>query len=314
MSKPRAVILLFVDGVGVGPRDPATNPFARLAGTRLGRYRDEIPEVAVHSARGQDPLPLPDGGFWKPLDASLGVPGLPQSATGQATILTGVNAPRRAGRHVSAIPDRRVRELLEEDNIFRMLGRAGRRATFANAFTPAYFARKRPHISATTRSLMAAGMPLRRLEDLKAGRALFHDYTNESLRRGGASEEGDLVPALSGEEAADILFGLAREHDFTLHEHFLTDLAGHRGNDMERLEAARRIEELVEHLARGAARHGALVLVISDHGNLEDLTVRTHTMHPVPLLAWGPGAPEALEMATDLTHVTPAVLRSLGVA
>jgi 2,3-bisphosphoglycerate-independent phosphoglycerate mutase len=280
----------------VGPRDPASNPFARLTETRLGRFQDE----------GQGGA-LPDGGFWKPIDARLGVPGLPQSATGQATILTGVNAPRRVGRHVSAIPDRSVRELLEEDNLFRMLGRAGRRATFANAYTPAYFSRKRPHISATTRSLLAADVPLRRLEDLTAGRALFHDYTNEPLRKQGVSA------ARTAEEAAAILFALAREHDFTLHEHFLTDLAGHRGTDDERLEAARRIEALVEPLARGAEHHETLVLVVSDHGNLEDVRVRTHTVNPVPFLAWGPGSEAAVGMASDLTDVTPTILLILGI-
>src|SRR5262245_33794208 len=141
-GKPRArsVILLFVDGVGVGVRDPAVNPFATLETSRLGRFADEV-------SSAPSPIPLSDEGFWKPIDARLGVPGLPQSATGQATILTGKNAAHHAGRHVSAIPDRRVRELLEEDNLFAMLVRAGKRATFANAYTPAYFARKRPHIS-----------------------------------------------------------------------------------------------------------------------------------------------------------------------
>ena len=317
----------------------------------------------TRSLLGDDPASLPDGGYWKPLDARLGVPGLPQSATGQATILTGVNAPRRVGRHVSAIPDRRVRELLEEDNLFRMLGRAGRRATFANAYTPAYFARKRAHISATTRSLMAAGIPLRRLEDLRAGRALFHDYSNLWLReratigsaaRSAASsslsrrppgrpssiprtptdsgEPADLrmppayppapaplpeddastIPERTAQEAADILFGLAWDHHFVLHEHFLTDLAGHRGTDDERLAAAGRIEALVEPLARGAARHEVLVLVVSDHGNLESVTTRAHTLNPVPLLAWGPGAEQAVASASDLTHVVPAVMSALG--
>ena len=150
-------------------RDPAVNPFAQLEDTRLGRFFDEIPDGAGVQDRpdpdvGRDPggprasgalvrslrpIPLSDGGFWKPLDACLGVPGLPQSATGQATILSGKNAARRAGRHVSAIPDRRVRELLEEDNLFRTIARAGRRATFANAYMPGFFARRRPHISAT---------------------------------------------------------------------------------------------------------------------------------------------------------------------
>ena len=293
------VLLLFVDGVGVGSRDPAVNPFARSTGSLLGRFDDEI--------RLGDPLPLSPGGFWKPVDASLGVPGLPQSATGQATILTGVNAPARVGAHVSAIPTRRVRELLEEGTIFSRLARAGRRATFANAYTQAFFERKRPHISATTRSMLAAGLPFRRIEDLVAGKALFHDYTNRVLPYGAAS-----LPARSADEAAEILLGLAREHDFTLHEHFLTDLAGHRGSDDERTQAARRIEALVASISARADREGVLFLVVSDHGNLEDATVRTHTKNPVPFLAWGPGAEEALAQATDLTHVAPAILSALG--
>src|SRR5206468_520441 len=113
--------------------------------------------------------------------------------------------------------------------------------------------------------------------------------------------------------AAEILFRLAGEHDFTLHEHFLTDLAGHRGTDEERVEAAQRIEALIEPLARQAERREVLVLVVSDHGNLENLAVRTHTRNPVPFLAWGPGAKRAVGMASDLTGVTPAILASLGV-
>ncbi len=112
---------------------------------------------------------LPFGGFWKPVDATLGVPGLPQSATGQATILTGRNVPQIVGGHVSAVPDRHVRSVLEKENLFGLLLRAGLRPTFANAYTPAFFARKRPHISVTTRSMMAAGLELRRIEDLSRG-------------------------------------------------------------------------------------------------------------------------------------------------
>jgi hypothetical protein len=38
------------------------------------------------------------------LDASLCVPGLPQSATGQAALLTGLNAPELMGRHIEGFP------------------------------------------------------------------------------------------------------------------------------------------------------------------------------------------------------------------
>ena len=307
--QPRSVLLLFVDGVGVGRRDATTNPFARLPQTLLGRFLDECGDAG--SGMGSDVLPggggLPFGGRWKPVDATLGVPGLPQSATGQATILTGVNVPREVGGHVAALPDRRVRRVIEDANIFGTLLRAGRRPTFANAYTRAFFERKRPHISATTRALMAAGLPFRMIEDLEAGRAVYHDYTNRHLPAG----TPPLAPR-SAAEAADILIGLAREHDFTLHEHFLTDLAGHRGSEEERTRAAGRIEDLVLELAQRAPAEDVLFLAVSDHGNLEDSTTRSHTLNPVPLLAWGPGADAAIAPVSDLSGVTPAILGLLG--
>ena len=383
--RARSVILLFVDGVGVGRRDPAVNPFARLDRTLLGRFLDEFPEsptprTLTNILRADAPpgntrpdlrraqtdiLPadappgstrmemrlamdvpaarLPFGGSWRPVDATLGVPGLPQSATGQATILTGRNVPMIVGGHVSAVPDRRVRSVLENGNLFGVLLRAGLRPTFANAYTPAFFTRRRPHISVTTRSMMAAGLGLRRIEDLVAGRAVYHDYTNRFLiapprpalagrartraaNSGSHQGRGDAPTTTAGaglghdirersaEEAAEILFALSREHEFVLHEHFLTDLAGHRGDEAEREEAAKRIEALVEALAARAASEEVLFLAVSDHGNLEDGSTRLHTMNPVPLLAWGPGAEETTRAASDLTSVTPAVLAALGVA
>jgi 2,3-bisphosphoglycerate-independent phosphoglycerate mutase len=308
-KKPRSVLLLFVDGVGVGLRDAGTNPFARLPRTLLGRFHDECGDAGSGIGSGELPAGggLLRGGFWKPIDATLGVPGLPQSATGQATILTGVNVPREVGGHVAALPDRRVRRVIEDANIFGALLRAGRRPTFANAYTRAFFERRRPHISATTRAVMAAGLPFRMIEDLEAGRAVYHDYTNRHF----PAETTPLAPR-SAAQAADILIGLAREHDFTLHEHFLTDLAGHRGSEDERERAAARIEELVLELARRAPAGEVLFLAVSDHGNLEDSTTRSHTMNPVPLLAWGPGADEAIAPVRDLAGVTPSILRLLG--
>ncbi|MDO9170716.1 MAG: hypothetical protein Q7W29_02680, partial [bacterium] len=66
----------------------------------------------------------------------------------------------------------------------------------------------------------------------------------------------------------------------------------------------------IEH--RGAAPE-TLVLLTSDHGNLEDLSTRSHTRNPVPLLAWGPGAATLLARCTRLDEVTPALLSLLVV-
>jgi 2,3-bisphosphoglycerate-independent phosphoglycerate mutase len=81
------VLLLFVDGLGLGRPDPETNPLVRA---RLGRLR------LVHGAPASDPAAT-----LVSTDACLGVPGLPQSATGQTSILAGLNAPAAVGRHIN---------------------------------------------------------------------------------------------------------------------------------------------------------------------------------------------------------------------
>ena len=90
------VLLLFIDGVGIGRPDPARNPLVETEtlATFLpadwqplpdgGRPAD-LPEPVRRGA-------LPAGGRFRSTDPSLGIGGLPQSATGQATLLTGVNA------------------------------------------------------------------------------------------------------------------------------------------------------------------------------------------------------------------------------
>jgi len=70
------VLLLFVDGLGLGEDDPGRNPVARARLRRLRLLRD---------------CPAPDpAATLIPTDACLGVAGLPQSATGQTSILAGV--------------------------------------------------------------------------------------------------------------------------------------------------------------------------------------------------------------------------------
>ena len=53
------------------------------------------------------------------------------------------------------------------------------------------------------------------------------------------------------------------------------------------------------------------MLLCSDHGNIEDATVTTHTRNPVPLVAWGPAAREFVRGLTRLDQVTPAIVALL---
>src|SRR5215207_2394433 len=164
---PMSVLLIFVDGLGIGTRGPH-NPLHLLG--------DEAAPLAVFE--GEEPV-LPFGGALARTDATLGVEGRPQSASGQTTILTGVNAPAALGYHKQGFPNERMREIIREHSIFLRLARLGVGPNlFANAYASRFFAARPRWVSATTVAVEAAGIPFRTVEDLHAGRAVFHDFTN----------------------------------------------------------------------------------------------------------------------------------------
>jgi hypothetical protein len=247
------------------------------------------------------------------LDATLGVPGLPQSATGQTTLLTGVNGAKLVGHHVSAMPGAQLVALLSERSILKCARDAGRRVTFANAFRPAFFETVARHgrprrASASTVATWVAGARIRTLDDLRDGRAVYHDIVRDTLARGGHD-----VEPVTAAEAGGHLSRLVEDHDFTFFEHFLTDLVGHRRIDLSPEVLVSRLESFVSALTDrlDPDRHG--ILLTSDHGNFEDLTITAHTRNPVPLLLWGQARRVVERDPRDLTHVTPAMLDLLGV-
>ena len=283
-----SVLILFLDGVGIGVDDPDANPFAEIGARRLAPVRG---------------LPPERGCAFRALDATLGVGGLPQSATGQTTLYTGVNAAEVMGRHVQGLPGPTLRKLLEEDSLFLRLVRSGRRPTFANLYTRAHLESRRPRWSATTRMVHYAGVPFRVLEhDGARDRALFHDWTGDW-----AASHGIDVPRRTAEQAAGVLAALLEDHDLVLYEYFLTDVAGHRGTREDKRRQARRAERLVDAVLERFDGRRHTVLVISDHGNLEEARHRRHTLNPIPLLGWGREARSRIEAIDSMTAFTPAL-------
>jgi hypothetical protein len=296
-----AAVLVFVDGVGVGARDPAHNPLARRE-TLLSQFADG------------SGTPLPRGGVRRDLDASLGVPGRPQSATGHTTILTGENAPALLGRHLLGFPNPTLRELLTRRSIFQRLREQGRTAALLNAYPVAYLdAIKLPHrplqgpvepgIPDKAKRLKPAAAPyafgeagwlVATFDDVRANQALTHDLTGALAHR-----RWPEVPLRSPEDAADVLVAQAERADFSMIDYYLTDDAGH-AQDFAAADAA--LADLDRFLRRAVDRlplQRTSLFVVSDHGNLEDLRSRNHTLARVPLLVFGPAAswplPERLD-------------------
>ncbi|HVF50113.1 MAG TPA: hypothetical protein VNA19_08500 [Pyrinomonadaceae bacterium] len=291
------VVLIFIDGLGIGTRGPQ-NPLARLA-----------PEVAAPLAVFEDEEPaLPFAGVLARTDACLGVAGRPQSASGQTTILTGVNAPAALGQHKQGFPNERLREIIREHSIFLRLQRAGVGPNvFLNTYGDSFFETRPRWVAATTVAVEAAGMEFKRMDDLRHARSLFHDFTNNALRAHGDME----IPSRTPEEAAEILARVAALHQFTLYEYFITDRMGH----LQDMEGALAVLAGLARFVRAALARIDLsrttLLLTSDHGNVEDLSTRNHTLNLVPTLSWGAARERVRQRVSTLADIAPVIYEIL---
>lgn len=295
---PRAV-LFFIDGLGWGSEDPTVNPQRAYGG-----HWFQFPP-----ADDGEPQALPGDGWARPIDAVLGVDGVPQSATGQTTLLSGVNSQAVLGKHLTGFPNDALRTILLEHSLLRTVTRLGKRARFLNAFRPRFWELSRERqltFSATTVSNLAGDLPFFTLDDVSNGLSIYQDFTNADLVARGFD-----VPLRTPAEAGAILARAARENEFTLYEYFLSDKAGHTA-DMATIcaELVKLDAFLTALLANLAA--DTLLVVTSDHGNLEDVTTRRHTTNPVPLMAWGPSARSFVAGVTGLDQVAPAIIDVLN--
>jgi len=275
------ILFLFLDGVGLGADDPACNPFARAHMPVLGHLlggRRLLANAAPFSGSQADLLSL---------DACLGVAGLPQSATGQTVLLTGENVPAALGYHYGPKPNPEVARFLRDGGLFGRLAQSGKRVALLNAYPPRYFSAiesGRRMYSAIPLALSQAGVSFFTATDLYAGRAISADFTGQ-----GWHDHLNLrdAPILAPEQAGQRLAHLASRFDFSFFEYWMSDYAGH-GQDMSAaLTLLEQFDAVLDGLLTDWDMSRDLLVVTSDHGNLEDLSTRRHTANPVPLLLVG---------------------------
>lgn len=302
----KRVIFLFLDGVGLGSDDPATNP---LAATNYPTLNDLLQDRKPVATTGRLSTPYAE---LIPTDAGLGVPGRPQSATGQAALLTGINASQRLGEHYGPRPDARVRAILDEGGIFRRLREAGRRTCFVNAYPQRYFdavRRGKRLLSALPYAATAAGQTLFTIDDLRAGRALAADFTNEGWRRELGYTD---VPVYTPGEGGRQLWTIAQEYDFLFFEHWYTDVLGHARDLAGAVANFERFDAFLGGLLEVADLDNTLIIVTSDHGNVEDCRHGKHTENPALTLLVGAERQQLAGQIYQLTDFVGVVERFLA--
>jgi len=275
------LLFIFLDGIGLGANSPEINPLARV----------DMP--VMQSLLGGQKLLAATAPFvgeraaLLPLDASLGVNGLPQSATGQTVLLTGVNVPAEIGEHYGPKPNPAVAKYLLNGNLFSQLTKAGKTAALLNGYPPRYFdgvdSGKRLY-SAIPLAVTSAGLPLFTKDDLYAGRALSADFTGEGWHEMLGFTD---APTYTPIEAGKKLNELAGQYDFSFFEYWASDYAGHKQDMDWAIKQMEVFDGVLGGLIKNWNDDEGLILVTSDHGNMEDLSTRRHTDAKVPGLLIG---------------------------
>jgi 2,3-bisphosphoglycerate-independent phosphoglycerate mutase len=296
------IVLLFLDGVGIGKKDAEVNPFfhARMPAfaSLCGGELPFTPFKKMSSERA-DVIAV---------NATLGVAGLPQSGTGQTAIFTGVNGAKKFGRHFGPHPPSVLRQAIEEKNIFHRLKSIGKSVVFANAYPKRFFdyidtgARR---LTVTTLACRYAEVPLLTARELLHNEGVSADFIRAQWKKLGHTE----IEPISSREAGKHLAHISAKHDFTLFEYWLTDHAGHSRSMTTAVEALERFDEFLSGFLELFDPRTTLLLIVSDHGNIEDLSTKSHTRNRVPCILVGNHRHKLVKRIKNLTHITPAIMR-----
>ncbi len=294
-----STIMVFIDGVGIGKRDPVFNPFFKYGFKTFSDLFGEIPHLGRQSLKGEN-------SFLFPVDPLMGVPEIPLSGTGQTAIFCGVNAPKLIGRHFGPYPYSTLVPVIKEKNIFLEFMRRKKKVAFANAYPKVFFDyvnSGRRRLSVTTLSCLLNGMRLNNMSDLYKGKALSAEIDNRRL----VEKMNYKMPIIKPETAANRLLRIGSKNHFTLFEIFHTDHLGH-GRNIEWLEYTTGVlDRFLYQLLINLTKNMTLI-VCSDHGNFEDISIKMHTLNPAIGIAAGKNAEFLSKKIKKLYDIKPAIM------
>jgi len=301
------ILFLFLDGIGLGDDDPTVNPFAAADLPTLHRLTNGkrwLRDTGIQRSQRA---------VFIPTDPRMGVEGRPQSGSNQAAMLTGRNIAAIIGRHYGPKPNEAIRNILTEDNFFMMVRRAGKTAAMLDAYPPRLLQdieRGKTLPSSNQYAAIASGQALFTIEDLRQRRAITAEYTGEAWHKHLKLAD---TPLYSEYDAGRLLVELSQQYDFAFHSFWMTDFVGHRGSLEQGVELLELFDGVLAGVLDAWDDDEGLVIISSDHGNMEKIGDRRHTENDVPTLIIGNEKDTFAEGFAQLTDFVPRMRRLLGV-
>lgn len=295
------ILLLFIDGVGIGEPDPEKNPFFSGKFNFFNEFFGETPHLGRQYLSG-DQIEV------FPIDARMGVEGIPQSGTGQTAIFCGVNAPALINQHFGPFPYSTLIPVIKEKNIFIDFMKQNRKVLFMNSYPQVFFDylnSGKSRLSVSTLSYRSAGMELNTAEEVRRGYSLSAEITNRVWRERLKYED---ISVITPVQAAERLLDRVAEHDLTVYEFFLTDHLGHGrvANDFDIICSD--LDQFLTHIFKNFDKQNTDILLCSDHGNFEDISIKAHTLNPALGITAGKNASLLRGKITSLDTIKQALL------
>lgn len=222
-------------------------------------------------------------------------------------MFTGVNCSAEVGKHCEGFPGPALRKIIEDNNLFLELKRRGKKMCFADAYLVDSVEELSSRRFKSVTTVMALTTPevITTAASLMRDEALMQDLTRETIQ-----DRYPDIPIIPPQRAAEHLFKIARANDFTLYEFFQTDVSGHSMDYARACEVLRLYDRFLSSLVRYTEAAGISLVMTADHGNIEAIGERGHTLNPVPFITYGPAEGFLRDKVNSLVDVTPAILEA----
>ncbi len=307
----RKLILIFIDGIGIGENNK-NNPFFLEKSLYFSHFKNEF-KNGIKIFKKNNFIVFS-------LNPSLDINGIPQSATGQSSIFTGINTAKILNQHLTGFPNRELRRIVMKNNLLLKLKQRGLRVKFINSYplfadelskgylkidSSGYFILKNKNnesltkflkkISVTTLLALSIKQKFYGLSDLINKRTIYHDFTNNFL-----ISKGINIPQFTPDIAGEILVKNLTYYDVILYEYFLTDKIGHKPSTDNAITTVKNLDKFVNSIINLVNLKKTDIFIFSDHGNFEDLSIRTHTKNNVPFIHIG----ESINFRHKINNIT----------
>lgn len=293
--------MILLDGIGIGKEDYQFNPFFKYNFKTFKKIFGSIPSLKIPEIQNSNK-------FLFPADAVLGVNGLPQSGTGQASIYTGENIPKLAGKHYGPFPYSTSVPVLLKKHLLIEFKNEKNGSYFANGYPKVFFDyinSGKTRLSVTPLTLLKSGIEFNSATDVRKGTAITAELTNERWNK----KLNYKLPVIKPRTAAKRLLKISSKYNFTLYEYYLSDHLGHRrlADEFEKLFTE--LDEFLFTLLTEIDGTNLTLIICSDHGNLEDLSVKTHTRNPALTITAGRKAESLSKSIKKITDIKPAIIK-----